>query len=275
MRDEGETIGFVPTMGALHTGHMSLIHRCVTECDRTLVSIFVNPTQFGPHEDLDRYPRDLARDSQMCQEAGVDALFVPSAEEMYPSDADTWIEVPGLSSTLEGSIRPGHFRGVATVCAKLFNIVQPHRTYFGQKDYQQLLVIQRMAADLNMPVTIVPCPTVREPDGLAMSSRNAYLDPEGRRAAVVLSRALSEVRATYDTGERSAQVLRTVMRRILAEEPAVVVDYAEIADPRTLAPVETVEGGAVALAAVRISGTRLIDNMLLGIGLNHQPRRGA
>ncbi len=272
-RDEGSTIGFVPTMGALHEGHLSLIRRSVTDCDRTVVSIFVNPAQFGPQEDFAQYPRDLARDSKLCQEEGIDALFVPSAEDMYPPDADTWIDVPGLSSSLEGAIRPGHFRGVATVCAKLFNIVQPHRAYFGQKDYQQLLVIQRMVADLNLPVTIVPSPTVREPDGLAMSSRNAYLDPEARKAALVLSRALMSAQAMYEAGTRSAHTLRDALRSVIGEEHAAELDYAEIAHPRTLEPLEYIEDGAVALAAIRVAGTRLIDNVLLGVGLNHQPRR--
>ncbi len=274
-RDEGATIGFVPTMGALHEGHISLIRRSVTDCDRTVVSIFVNPTQFGPHEDLERYPRDLGRDSSLCQQEGVDALFVPSVEAMYPAGSDTRVEAPALSSRLEGSIRPGHFRGVATVCAKLFNMVQPHRAYFGQKDYQQLLVIQRMVADLNMPLAIVPCPTVREPDGLAMSSRNAYLDADARLAARVLSRALRETAELYERGERSADALRTALRAVLDGEPSATTDYAEIAHFRTLEPLEQIEDGAVALAAVRIAGTRLIDNVLLGVGLNHQPPRGA
>lgn len=272
-RDEGNTIGFVPTMGALHAGHLSLIRRSSNDCDRTVVSIFVNPTQFGPNEDLDRYPRDLARDSRLCQEEGVDALFVPSASDMYPPDADTWVEVPGLSEPFEGAHRPGHFRGVATICAKLFQIVQPHRAYFGQKDYQQLQVIQRMVADLCMPITIVSCPTVREPDGLAMSSRNAYLDAEDRAAATVLSRALFEARNLYEAGERSAATLRAAIVDTIQTEPRARMDYAEIAHPQTLAPLETITEGAVALGAVTIGTTRLIDNVLLGVTAPNQARR--
>lgn len=274
-RDDGQTIGFVPTMGALHEGHLSLIRRSCNDCDRTVVSIFVNPTQFGPNEDLDRYPRDLARDSRLCQEEGVDALFVPTVADMYPADADTWVEVPELSKLYEGAHRPGHFRGVATVCAKLFQIVQPHRAYFGQKDYQQLLVIQRMVADLCMPITIVACPTVREPDGLAMSSRNAYLDREEREAAAVLSRALFEAQRLFEAGERSADELRSAMVRVIESEPRARLDYVAIAHPQTLAALETVHDGCVALGAIRIGGTRLIDNVLLGITLNHQARRPA
>jgi pantoate--beta-alanine ligase len=274
-REEGLTIGFVPTMGALHQGHLSLIRRSCTDCDRTVVSVFVNPTQFAPHEDLAKYPRDLAADSRLCQEEGVDALFVPSADDMYPPEADTWVEVPGLSSRFEGALRPGHFRGVATVCTKLFQIVQPHRAYFGQKDYQQLLVIQRMVADLNMPITIVPGPTVREPDGLAMSSRNVYLGADERRSATVLSRALFAANRLFDEGERSADALRDAMRSVLAEESSVTIDYAEIAHPHTLEPLVTITEGAVALGAIRVGGTRLIDNVLLGVTLNQHVRRAA
>lgn len=281
-RDEGLTIGFVPTMGALHDGHLALIRRSETECDRTVVSIFVNPTQFGPQEDYERYPRDLARDSALCQEMGVEALFLPSVEEMYPPTPDhaspaclTTVHVSGLTDRLEGAYRPGHFDGVATICAKLFQIVQPQRAYFGQKDYQQLLVVQRMVADLNMPVTIVPVATVREPDGLAMSSRNAYLSPGDRATAVVLPRALSRAVELFESGERNPRILEAAIREVLASAPAASVDYAEVLDAATLQPLENIEGGAVALAAIRIGGTRLIDNMLLGVALNQQGRRPA
>lgn len=279
-REEGLTIGFVPTMGALHEGHLALIRRAETECDRTVVSIFVNPTQFGPHEDYQRYPRDLGRDSSLCQQEGVEALFVPSVEEMYPpvtgappASCLTFVHVRGLTDRFEGAARPGHFDGVATVCAKLFNIVQPHRAYFGQKDYQQLLVVERMVADLNLPVTIVPVPTVRDSDGLALSSRNGYLTPEERRRALVLPTALQEAARLYDAGERHAAALREAMRAALQREPEVAVDYADVADPTTLEPLETVTTGAVALAAIRVGSTRLIDNMLLGVGLNQHGKR--
>lgn len=278
-REEGLIIGLVPTMGALHEGHVALIRRAEAECDRTVVSIFVNPTQFGPGEDYERYPRDLARDSALCQEEGVEALFVPSVEEMYPpvpgcpeGTCLTSVHVRGLTDRYEGEFRPGHFAGVATVCAKLFQIVQPDRAYFGQKDYQQLLVVQRMVTDLNMPLTIVPVPTVRDADGLALSSRNVYLDAEARRRALVLPRALSEAVRLYEAGERDAETLRQAMRAVLATEP-VTVDYADIADAATLEPLRTIEAGAVALAAIRVGDTRLIDNMLLDVPLNTLTKR--
>jgi len=267
-------------MGALHEGHLALIRRAETECDRTVVSIFVNPTQFGPGEDYDRYPRDMARDSRICQEEGVEAIFAPSVEEMYPDAASpngrallTTVRVAGLTDRFEGAARPGHFDGVATVCAKLFQIAQPDRAYFGQKDYQQLLVVQRMVADLNMPLVIVPVPTVREADGLALSSRNAYLSPDDRRRATVLPRALQAAVDLFEAGERSVGALEEAMRRVFAEEAAIEVEYVTVADGKTLEPLQTVDAGAVALAAVRIGGTRLIDNVLLGWSLNQQARR--
>lgn len=279
-REEGASIALVPTMGALHEGHLALIRRAETECDRTVVSIFVNPTQFGPGEDYDRYPRDMARDSRICQEEGVEAIFAPSVEEMYPDAASpngrallTTVRVAGLTDRFEGAARPGHFDGVATVCAKLFQIAQPDRAYFGQKDYQQLLVVQRMVADLNMPLVIVPVPTVREADGLALSSRNAYLSPDDRRRATVLPRALQAAVDLFEAGERSVGALEEAMRRVFAEEAAIEVEYVTVADGKTLEPLQTVDAGAVALAAVRIGGTRLIDNVLLGWSLNQQARR--
>jgi len=279
-RDEGLAVGLVPTMGALHAGHLALIERSQTECDRTVVSIFVNPTQFGPGEDLERYPRDLAGDSRACQEAGVDALFAPSTEEMYPAgpgDAAartlTRVCVSGLTERYEGAVRPGHFEGVATVCAKLFQIVQPNRAYFGQKDYQQLLVVQRMVADLNMPLAVVPVPTVREPDGLALSSRNAYLTPEERAAGTALYRALQEAARLFGGGERSAEELKRSMHAILGAEPEVAVDYAEVADIHRLSPLDTIGDEAIALGAIRVGQTRLLDNVLLGATLNQHPRR--
>lgn len=263
-REDNKRIGFVPTMGAFHEGHLTLMRRARADCDVVVVSVFVNPTQFGPGEDFSRYPRDLARDSRLAQQADVDALFTPDVETIYPAGAQTFVEVPGLAARWEGESRPGHFRGVATVCAKLFQIVQPDRAYFGQKDYQQLKVIERMVADLFLPLTVVPVPIVREEDGLAMSSRNVYLSAAERRAAPVLYRALSRAQAAFASGERSGAALRAILTASLAAEPLVSPDYAAIADAETLEPLTTVEDRAVALLAARIGSTRLIDNALLG-----------
>jgi pantoate--beta-alanine ligase len=257
------TWGFVPTMGYLHEGHLSLIRRARAENDRVAVSIFVNPTQFGPHEDYARYPRDLERDLRLLEPLGVDLVFVPSAEEMYPPGFQTWVIVEEVSRPLEGASRPGHFRGVATVVAKLFHILQPDRAYFGQKDAQQTVVIRRMVQDLNIPVEIVICPTVREPDGLAMSSRNTYLNPEERRSATVLFRALQIAKARYEAGERDAERLREAMREVIRAEPLARIDYVSVADPETLRELEQVEGPALLSLAVYIGTTRLIDNIML------------
>ena len=257
------TWGFVPTMGYLHEGHLSLVRRARAENDRVAVSIFVNPTQFGPHEDYARYPRDLERDLRLLEPLGVDLVFVPSVEEMYPSGFQTWVIVEEVSRPLEGASRPGHFRGVATVVAKLFNILQTDRAYFGQKDAQQTVVIRRMVQDLNIPVEIVICPTVREPDGLAMSSRNTYLNPEERRAATVLFRALQAAKARYEAGERDAEGLREAMREVIRAEPLARIDYVSVADPETLQELERVEGPALLSLAVYIGTTRLIDNIML------------
>ncbi|SNB74053.1 pantoate--beta-alanine ligase [Thermoflexus hugenholtzii] len=257
------TWGFVPTMGYLHEGHLSLVRRARAENDRVAVSIFVNPTQFGPHEDYARYPRDLERDLRLLEPLGVDLVFVPSVEEMYPPGFQTWVIVEEVSRPLEGASRPGHFRGVATVVAKLFNILQPDRAYFGQKDAQQTVVIRRMVQDLNIPVEIVICPTVREPDGLAMSSRNTYLNPEERRAATVLFRALQAAKARYEAGERDAEGLREAMREVIRAEPLARIDYVSVADPETLQELERVEGPALLSLAVYIGTTRLIDNIML------------
>ncbi|HXG24848.1 MAG TPA: pantoate--beta-alanine ligase [Chthonomonadales bacterium] len=264
VREDGKKVGFVPTMGALHEGHLALMRRARDDCDVVVVSIFVNPTQFGPGEDYERYPRDLPRDSRLAQQVGVDALFTPSVEEMYPPGGQTVVEVPELAKRWEGEFRPGHFRGVATVCAKLFNIVQPDCAYFGQKDYQQLKVIERLVTDLHLPLTIVPVATVRDPDGLALSSRNSYLSPVERQAATVLHRALEKVEALFNAGERSGRILQEVLLETLAQEPMAVIDYAAVADAETLEPLEKIEHRAVALLAVRIGTTRLIDNTLLG-----------
>ncbi len=263
-RSRNMTIGLVPTMGALHQGHVSLIHRARHECDYVVVSIFVNPTQFGPSEDFDAYPRTLVEDAEKCRMADVDLIFAPSKAEMYTPGFDSWVEVNGfLTETLEGEYRPGHFRGVTTVCAKLFNITQPTRAYFGMKDYQQLKVIQKMVADLNMPLEIVPCETVREPDGLAMSSRNAYLDPDQRQAALVLSRALAAARALYDSGERKAATIQAAAEEAIRSEPSAKPDYIAVRDAETLEPLQSLDRPAVVLLAVRVGSTRLIDNAVL------------
>ncbi len=262
-RQEGKSIGFVPTMGYLHAGHLALIWRARAENGFVVVSIFVNPTQFGPAEDFDRYPRDLERDLDLCRTAGVDLVFAPEVPEMYPPGYQTYVEVEELSRGLCGASRPGHFRGVATVVAKLFNVVTPDRAYFGEKDAQQLRVIRRMVADLNFPLTIVPVPTVREPDGLAMSSRNTYLSPAERRAALVLSRALSLAAELFAQGERRAEVITDRMRELITAEPLARIDYVAVVDDETLTPVEKIDRPVLVALAVFIGQTRLIDNLVL------------
>jgi pantoate--beta-alanine ligase len=259
-----EPLGFVPTMGYLHEGHISLVRRALAECRSVAVSIFVNPTQFGPQEDFDRYPRDLVRDEKVLREAGVHLLFAPDAREMYPEGFSTYVEVAGLGERLDGSSRPGHFRGVATVVAKLLNIVRPTKAYFGQKDYQQSVVVRRMVADLNFPVEVVVCPTVREPDGLAMSSRNVYLNPDERRAASVLYRALQAAKELWETGERSGPAIKNAAQRVLEQEPLARVEYVSVVHPDTLVELERIEDKAVVLLAVWIGTTRLIDNIIIG-----------
>ena len=260
----GGRVGLVPTMGYLHEGHLSLVRRAREECDHVVVSIFVNPTQFGPREDLSKYPRDLDRDLSLLEPLGVDLVWMPTAESMYPPGYQTWVEVEGITRPLEGSMRPGHFRGVTTVVAKLFNAVQPHKAYFGQKDAQQAAVIRQMTRDLNFPIEIVVCPIVREPDGLAMSSRNVYLDPEQRKAATVLSRSLRAAKEAYEKGERDAEKLRGKMKEVLAGEPLAEVQYVSCADYDTLEELETVTGKALLSMAVFMGKTRLIDNEVLG-----------
>ncbi len=262
-RREVGTLGLVPTMGFLHEGHLALVRRARAENEAVAVSIFVNPTQFGPGEDLARYPRDLPRDLRLLEDAGVDLVFAPEASEMYPPGFSTAVEVGEVTRGLEGAVRPGHFRGVATVVCKLFNIVQAERAYFGQKDAQQAVVIQRMARDLNFPTEVVVVPTVREPDGLALSSRNTYLSAEERAAAPVLYRALESARLAWEQGERDAEALRRHVHATLAREPRAEVDYVSVADPRTLVELDRVDGEALVLLAVRIGRTRLIDNLLL------------
>jgi len=260
---DGKT-GLVPTMGYLHEGHLSLVRRARQECDSVVVSIFVNPTQFAPTEDLSSYPRDLERDLRLLSAEGVDLVWTPSAEVMYPSGYQTWVQVEALTEPLEGAMRPGHFRGVTTVVAKLFNAVQPERAYFGQKDAQQAAVIRRMVQDLNFPLEVVICPTVREPDGLAMSSRNTYLDPEQRKAATVLFRALSAARSAYEDGELSGETLRQVMAETINAEPLARLQYVSCADFETLREVDEIEGKTLLSMAVYIGKTRLIDNFILG-----------
>jgi len=257
-------LGFVPTMGALHEGHLSLVRRARRECERVAVSLFVNPTQFGPGEDFQRYPRDLPRDLALLEAEGVDTIFTPTVEEMYPEGFSTWVTVERLAERWEGASRPGHFRGVATVVLKLLNLVRPDRAYFGEKDYQQLRVVERMVRDLNVPTTIVACPTVREPDGLALSSRNAHLSPGERRAATVLWRALTAARAGYERRERDGATLRRIAEGVIAEEPLARLDYVAVADPTTLEPVARIgREGAVCLVAAWIGTIRLIDNLPL------------
>jgi pantoate--beta-alanine ligase len=263
-KEDGKVVGFVPTMGALHEGHLTLMRRARGDCDVVVASVFVNPTQFAAGEDFERYPRDIQKDSVLAQKAGVDALFAPPVEEMYPAGAQTLVDVPDLAAKWEGSVRPGHFRGVATVCAKLFQIVQPNRVYFGQKDYQQLRIIERMVADLHIPLTVVSVPTVRAEDGLALSSRNVYLSEEERKAAAVLSRTLNEISQEFQTGQRSGTLLGKTLNELLQAERRAKVDYAVVVDADTLEPVEIIEKRAVALVAARFGKTRLIDNVLLG-----------
>ncbi len=256
-------LGLVPTMGFLHEGHLSLVRRARAECASVAVSIFVNPTQFGPGEDLERYPRDLARDLDLLRPIGVDLVWTPPPEEVYPSGYQTFISVDHVSRPLEGKARPVHFRGVATVVAKLLNVSGPQRAYFGQKDAQQTVVVRRMTRDLDFPLEVVVCPTVREPDGLAMSSRNAYLTPGERPAATVLYRALTAAKDALQGGERDADMLRAILSRTLGAEPAAIEEYVSIAHPATLDELETVEDDALFSMAVRLGRTRLIDNFLL------------
>ncbi len=254
-------------MGALHEGHLSLVRAARASCDVVAASIFVNPTQFGPNEDLAKYPRSFDRDRELLEREGVDLLFAPSVEEMYPAKAATWVIVEGLSDKLDGRSRPGHFRGVTTVVAKLFHVVEPDAAFFGQKDAAQVAVIRRMVRDLSLPVEIVVCPIVRESDGLAMSSRNAYLNPEQRKQALVLHRSLVRVQELVDAGERNAEKLVATGREEFAQENSARLDYFEIVDPDTLDPVPDISGGALAAVAAIVGGTRLIDNILIGKAL--------
>jgi pantoate--beta-alanine ligase len=263
VRRDGRTLGFVPTMGALHEGHLSLVRASKTRCDVSAVSIFVNPLQFGPSEDLAKYPRTLERDTKLLDELGVDLLFVPGAEEMYPQGAKTYVLVEELSEKLDGASRPGHFRGVATVVAKLFEIIRPDFAFFGQKDAAQVAVLRKMARDLNLDIELVVCPIVREPDGLAMSSRNAYLTPDQRQQALVLHRSLTKVKAAVEAGERDAAKVIEIGRRIIAAEPGARLDYFAIVNPDTLDPVTEIYPGTLIAVAAWVGTTRLIDNIVL------------
>jgi len=257
------TVGFVPTMGFLHEGHLALVKQARREDSAVIVSIYVNPTQFGPREDFGAYPRDLDRDMELLRKEGTDIVFVPLDGEMYPPEFSSWVDVEKVTERLEGASRPGHFRGVATVVAKLFNIVQPTRAYFGQKDAQQVVVVKRMVADLNMNLEVVVVPTVRESDGVAMSSRNIYLNPRERQAATILFKALTLAQRLWRSGEKDAEKIRRQMTALIQKEPLAQVDYVSIADAETLEELNSLDRPAVASLAVRIGKTRLIDNMPL------------
>ncbi len=259
----GQRLSLVPTMGALHEGHLSLVRAAKAQSDFVTVSIFVNPLQFGPTEDLAKYPRTFDRDQALLEKEGVDLIFAPSVAEMYPTTAVTYVNVEGLSDRLDGQSRPGHFRGVTTVVSKLFHIVAPDLAVFGQKDAAQVAIIRRMVRDLNIPVEILVAPIVREPDGLAMSSRNAYLDPQQRQQALVLSRSLQRLQEIFQQGERSAAQLVAAGRQLLAEEPSVRIDYLSVVDPESLEPVAEVKRDALLAVAAYVGSTRLIDNVVL------------
>jgi pantoate--beta-alanine ligase len=267
-RHAGKRIGLVPTMGALHEGHLSLTRIAKTRADFVVVSLFVNPLQFGPKEDLAKYPRTFERDSEMLRGEGVDLLFAPTVAEMYPSSAATYVNVEGMSDRLDGQSRPGHFRGVTTVVSKLFHIVEPDIAVFGQKDAAQVAIIRRMVRDLNVPVEIVVAPIIREPDGLAMSSRNAYLDPLQRQQAVVLGRALHQIQQTFEQGESSAARLIDAGMAVFREEPAVRVDYLSVVDPDSLEAIAEIESSALVAVAAYVGTTRLIDNIVLHASSN-------
>lgn len=261
-KGSGHSIGFVPTMGYLHEGHQSLIQKAVSENAKTVVSIFVNPMQFAPTEDLSSYPRDLQQDTELCKKAGVDLIFCPNAEEVYMSDSCTFVDMDGVTNELCGKTRPTHFRGVCTVVNKLFNIVMPDRAYFGEKDAQQLAVVRRMVRDLNMDVEVISCPIVRDADGLAKSSRNVYLSPEERKAALVLSKAIFEGKRLVSSGEQNSENVIRAMTEIIQAEPLARIDYIEIVDSSSIEKISTVKGSVLAAVAVFIGKTRLIDNFI-------------
>ncbi len=263
LRTGGRRLGLVPTMGALHAGHISLVRAAKAQCDAVIVSIFVNPTQFGPTEDFTKYPRPFECDCAMLGKEGVDAIFAPAVEEMYPKGETTLVTVEGLSEKLDGRSRPGHFCGVVTVVSKLFHVIEPDVAFFGQKDAAQLAVIRRMVRDLNFPIEIIGCPIVRESDGLAMSSRNAYLSPDERRRALALSRSLQQVETAFRDGKRDVRSLLQIGRDVIAQESEIRLDYFEVVDPDTLDPVEQLVGRAMVAVAAYVGSTRLIDNVIL------------
>lgn len=265
-RSEERKIGLVPTMGALHTGHISLIEAAVKDCDFVIVSIFVNPTQFGPGEDFEKYPRPLQADLKVCQEAGVDVVFAPSSKQIYPTENITWVTVEKLTESLCGKSRPVHFRGVTTVCAKLFNIVAPDAAYFGQKDAQQAIVIKRMVTDLNMPLEIVICPTVREPNGLAVSSRNQYLTAKQKKDAANIYKSLQACRKLIEAGTTETRQIIDEMQKILRQIPSGQIEYVSIVDAETLESLDEISGKVLAAVAVKVGPARLIDNILVDAG---------
>ena len=264
-RKAGKTIGLVPTMGALHAGHMSLIDAAVKRCDYVVVSIFVNPTQFAPSEDFDEYPRDFAGDFSKCEQAGVDVIFAPSADEMYPRENLSWVNLEKITNNLCGLSRPTFFRGVATVCTKLFNIVTPDIAFFGQKDAQQAIVIKRMVQDLNMPLSIEVCPTVRENDGLALSSRNQYLTHQQREEALLINKALKKCEAMVQSGQRNCNTLVAAMREVLNQSEHVEIDYIKIVDTETVEDIEQIDRKALVAVAAKVGKTRLIDNIIIDL----------
>ena len=263
-RGQGQRLGLVPTMGALHEGHLALVRAAKSQCDVVAASIFVNPLQFGPSEDLSKYPRTFERDCERLEKEGVEFLFAPPVAEMYPGDALTYVNVEGLSEKLDGKSRPGHFRGVTTVVSKLFHIVEPDLAFFGQKDAAQAAIIRRMVRDLNIPVEIVVCPIVREPDGLAMSSRNVYLNGQQRESALLLNRSLAHIRELFQRGERNGTALIAAGKHVLGEDPSVRLDYFEIVNPESLDPVAEITQNALVAVAAYVGTTRLLDNILLG-----------
>jgi len=270
IKNKGKSIGFVPTLGYLHQGHISLIKRARENCDEVVVSIFVNPLQFGPKEDYQRYPRDLSRDAEICQKEGVDVIFAPSLKEMYPKGYSTFIDMQGnLIQVLEGKFRPGHFKGVTTVLIKLFNIVYPDLSFFGEKDYQQALIVKKMVKDLNLDTKIVLSPTVREKDGLALSSRNSYLTLKERKAAPVLYRSLVKAKQAIEKGEEDPERVICLMEDLISKEPLAKIDYIDLVDPLTLERISQIKGDVLAVLAVRIGKVRLIDNMRVKKGTGY------
>jgi pantoate--beta-alanine ligase len=262
-RSEGKKIGLVPTMGALHIAHISLIEAATKVCDFVVVSIFVNPTQFGPAEDFEKYPRPIEADLEICKKAGVDVVFAPTTEQMYPQENLTWVNIEKLTEQLCGKFRPAHFRGVATVCAKLFNIVEPDIAFFGQKDGQQAIVIKRMVADLNMPLEIVVCPTIREHDGLAVSSRNQYLTEQQKKDATLIYKSLQKCEKLIADGVTDSKTIIDRMRKILKQAPSIKIEYVSIVDAQTVQPLDQIAGKVMAAVAVKIGQARLIDNILI------------